>query len=147
MIAVCNPNNPTGRILTDSEMDTIVAAADRVGAWLLSDEVYAGAECLTDRETPSFWGRYDKVLIQQSLSKAYGLPGLRTGWIVTQPELRNRLVETARVHGHLPSLFVRPPGSDCPLTGKADRNPKAHTRLHPARLPRSAGVIGQIVRL
>ena len=91
MIAVCNPNNPTGRILTEAEMDAIVAAAERVGAWLLTDEVYSGAERLTDDETPSFWGRYDKVLVQQSLSKAYGLPGLRLGWIVTKPELRDSL--------------------------------------------------------
>jgi aspartate/methionine/tyrosine aminotransferase len=91
VIAVCNPNNPTGRILTESEMDAIVAAADRAGACLLSDEVYAGAERLTDEETPSFWGRYDKVLIQQSLSKAYGLPGLRLGWIVTSPQMRDEL--------------------------------------------------------
>jgi aspartate/methionine/tyrosine aminotransferase len=91
MIAVCNPNNPTGRILTAAEMDAIVDAASRAGAWLLSDEVYAGAERLTDEQTPSFWGRYDRVLIQQSLSKAYGLPGLRTGWIVTQPEIRDEL--------------------------------------------------------
>jgi aspartate/methionine/tyrosine aminotransferase len=91
IVAVCNPNNPTGRILTAAEMDAIVAAAERVGAWLLSDEVYTGAERLTDEETPSFWGRYDKVLVQQSLSKAYGLPGLRVGWIVTQPELRDAL--------------------------------------------------------
>jgi aspartate/methionine/tyrosine aminotransferase len=91
VIAVCNPNNPTVRILTEAEMDAIVGAAERVGAWLLSDEVYAGAERLTDRETPSFWGRYDRVLIQQSLSKAYGLPGLRLGWIVTRPEMRDEL--------------------------------------------------------
>ncbi len=91
VIAVCNPNNPTGHILTEAEMDAIVAAADRVGAWILSDEVYAGAERLRDDETPSFWGRYDKVLVQQSLSKAYGLPGLRIGWTVTHPELRNAL--------------------------------------------------------
>jgi aspartate/methionine/tyrosine aminotransferase len=91
VIAVCNPNNPTGRILTAAEMDTIVAAAERVGAWLLSDEVYAGAERLTDKETRSFWGRYDKVLVQQSLSKAYGLPGLRIGWVVTRPEMRDEL--------------------------------------------------------
>lgn len=91
VIAVCNPNNPTGRILTGAEMDAIVAAADRVGAWLLSDEVYAGAERQTDDETPSFWGRYDKVVIQQSLSKAYGLPGLRIGWTVTQPGMRSEL--------------------------------------------------------
>jgi aspartate/methionine/tyrosine aminotransferase len=91
MIAVCNPNNPTGRILTRAEMDAIVAAAERVGAWLLADEVYAGAERLTDDETPSFWGRYGKVLVQQSLSKAYGLPGLRLGWTVTRPDLRDEL--------------------------------------------------------
>ncbi|MGA9349246.1 MAG: aminotransferase class I/II-fold pyridoxal phosphate-dependent enzyme [Anaerolineae bacterium] len=35
---------------------------------------------LTDTQTPSFWGRYDKVLAMNSLSKAYGLPGLRIGW-------------------------------------------------------------------
>lgn len=82
LIAVCNPDNPTGYILTEAEMDAIVAAAGRVGAWLLADEVYSGAERLTDIETPSFWGRYDKVVAMNSLSKAYGLPGLRIGWVV-----------------------------------------------------------------
>jgi histidinol-phosphate/aromatic aminotransferase/cobyric acid decarboxylase-like protein len=62
LIAVCNPNNPTGHIMTAAEMDAVVAAADRAGAWLLSDEVYAGAERTTDTFTPSFWGRYDRVL-------------------------------------------------------------------------------------
>jgi aspartate/methionine/tyrosine aminotransferase len=82
LIAVCNPDNPTGYILTQDEMDAIVTAAERVGAWLLADEVYSGAERLTGTQTPSFWGRYDKVLAMNSLSKAYGLPGLRTGWVV-----------------------------------------------------------------
>jgi aspartate/methionine/tyrosine aminotransferase len=82
LIAVCNPDNPTGHILTEAEMEAIVSAADRVGAWLLADEVYSGAERLTDTQTPSFWGRYDKVLAMNSLSKAYGLPGLRIGWVV-----------------------------------------------------------------
>ncbi|MBU0703355.1 MAG: aminotransferase class I/II-fold pyridoxal phosphate-dependent enzyme [Chloroflexi bacterium] len=82
LIAVCNPNNPTGHILTEAEMDGIVAAAERVGAWLLADEVYSGAERLTDTQTPSFWGRYDKALATGSMSKAYGLPGLRLGWVV-----------------------------------------------------------------
>jgi len=82
LIAVCNPNNPTGYILTPEEMDAVVGAAERVGAWLLADEVYSGAEHLTDTQTPSFWGRYDRVLAMNSLSKAYGLPGLRIGWVV-----------------------------------------------------------------
>jgi aspartate/methionine/tyrosine aminotransferase len=82
LIAVCNPNNPTGHIMTEKEMDAVVAEAESVGAWLLADEVYAGAERLTDRVTPSLWGKYDRVLAMGSLSKAYGLPGLRIGWVV-----------------------------------------------------------------
>ena len=82
LIAVCNPNNPTGYILSESEMDAIVSVAKKSGAWLLADEVYAGAERESDNRTPSFYGRYDKVVALNSLSKAYGLPGLRTGWAV-----------------------------------------------------------------
>jgi aspartate/methionine/tyrosine aminotransferase len=82
LIAVCNPNNPTGRIMTATEMDAVVAVAERTGAWLLADEVYRGAERETDEEAPSFYGRYDKVLAQGSMSKSYGLPGLRIGWSV-----------------------------------------------------------------
>jgi len=82
LISICNPNNPTGRILTLAEMKAIVAAAQRAGAWILADEVYAGAERETDVQTPTFYGLYDKVIAVGSMSKAYGLPGLRTGWAV-----------------------------------------------------------------
>ena len=87
LIAVCNPNNPTGYIMSAEEMNAVVAAADRVGAWLLADEVYAGAEHNTDIVTPSFYGKYDKVLAMGSLSKAYGLPGLRIGWVATTKDM------------------------------------------------------------
>ena len=86
LIAVCNPNNPTGHILGEAEMDGMVRVAERVGAWILADEVYRGAERLTDEESPSFYGRYDKVVATGSLSKAYGLPGLRIGWVVAPPD-------------------------------------------------------------
>lgn len=82
LIAVCNPNNPTGYILTKNEMDSIISIADSVGAWILADEVYCGAERLTDKQTPSFFGRYEKIIAIGSMSKAYGLPGLRIGWAV-----------------------------------------------------------------
>jgi len=82
LIAVCNPNNPTGYILTHEEMNAIINAAESVGAWILADEVYTGAERINDEETPSFYGRYDKVMAVGSMSKAYGLPGLRVGWAV-----------------------------------------------------------------
>jgi len=86
LIAVCNPNNPTGAILTEGQMQEIVRIASKSGAWLLVDEVYRGAE--RDRErTPTFWGLYDRLLITAGLSKAYGLPGLRTGWMACPPEI------------------------------------------------------------
>ncbi|MBM4188034.1 MAG: aminotransferase class I/II-fold pyridoxal phosphate-dependent enzyme [Gemmatimonadetes bacterium] len=82
MIALVNPNNPTGMILTPEERHRIVAIAARVGAWILADEVYRGGERYSDDETPSFWGEYDRVIAVNSLSKAYGLSGLRIGWLV-----------------------------------------------------------------
>ena len=81
IIAICNPNNPTGAVLSEEAMERIVRAAEQVGAWILADEVYRGAE-LDRKRTPTFWGRYDKVLAVGGLSKAFGLPGLRIGWIV-----------------------------------------------------------------
>ncbi len=86
LIAVCNPNNPSGHIMTAEEMNAVVAAAERVGAWLLADEVYAGTERTTDEVTPSFWGRGERVLAIGSMSKAYGMPGVRIGWIVTSED-------------------------------------------------------------
>jgi len=83
VIAVCNPNNPTGATLNAETIDDICAIARKTGAWILSDEVYRGAE-ISGKETPTFWNRYDKVIINSGLSKAYGLPGLRLGWIVTK---------------------------------------------------------------
>jgi len=91
LIALCNPNNPTGYILSPAEMDSIVRTASRVGAWILADEVYAGAEQFTDTRTPSFYGKYDKVIAVGSMSKAYGLPGLRTGWLVAPPKMVDQI--------------------------------------------------------
>ncbi|MFQ5817914.1 MAG: aminotransferase class I/II-fold pyridoxal phosphate-dependent enzyme [Terriglobia bacterium] len=92
LVVICNPNNPTGAVLEEKAIEGICAAAAKVGAWVLADEVYRGAEFATG-ETPvppnpepamtaSFWGRYERVLCTGGLSKAYGLPGLRTGWMV-----------------------------------------------------------------
>jgi aspartate/methionine/tyrosine aminotransferase len=82
VVAIVNPNNPTGRVLDGEERAAIVGAARAVGAWLVVDEVYAGAETSGEAETRSFYGMYDKVVCVNSLSKAYGLPGLRLGWAI-----------------------------------------------------------------
>lgn len=90
LIAVCNPNNPTGAVMREEIVDQICDIARKVGAWILSDEVYQGAE-LDGKTTPSFWGRYERVVVVNGLSKAYGLPGLRIGWIVTTKDLASKL--------------------------------------------------------
>lgn len=87
LIAVVNPNNPTGSILRPDERRRIVEIAAKVGAWLLADEVYRGGERHTDEETPSFYGEYDRVIAINSLSKAYGLSGLRIGWLVAPTQV------------------------------------------------------------
>jgi aspartate/methionine/tyrosine aminotransferase len=85
-VLVTNPNNPTGASLTDESANRIVELTERYGAWILADEVYAGAE-IADRRTPSFWGRHERVIVTNSLSKAYGLPGLRIGWVIAPPKV------------------------------------------------------------
>ena len=79
-ILICAPNNPTGARFERSILERIARAADRVGAWVLSDEIYRGAE-RDGVESPSMWGLSDRVIVTSGLSKAYGLPGLRIGWI------------------------------------------------------------------
>ena len=91
LIVVTNPNNPTGVALSDEARAEVVAAASASGAWILADEVYAGAEAAGGAETPSFFGTYERVMITGSLSKAYGLPGLRIGWIVAPVSEREGL--------------------------------------------------------
>jgi aspartate/methionine/tyrosine aminotransferase len=81
-VLVTNPNNPTGIALTPNARDVIADLTERHGAWILADEVYSGAEAAGGPETPSFWGCHERVLVTNSLSKAYGLPGLRLGWIL-----------------------------------------------------------------
>jgi aspartate/methionine/tyrosine aminotransferase len=84
LVVVTNPHNPTGHILSDAMRKLIVTRAAEVGAWLLADEVYQGAE-RDGVSTPSLWGSYERVIVVNGLSKAYGLPGLRIGWVVGPP--------------------------------------------------------------
>ena len=81
MIGVCHPNNPTGSIVSKENMEKIIDIASGNDCWILSDEVYRGAE-LNGIESPSFYGNYEKTIVNAGLSKAYRLPGLRIGWTV-----------------------------------------------------------------
>ena len=86
MVSIVNPNNPTGTILSPDEMQRVVEICKRHGSWLHADEVYRGTE-FNQQEAPSFWGEYDRVICVNSMSKAYGLAGLRIGWTVAAPDV------------------------------------------------------------
>jgi aspartate/methionine/tyrosine aminotransferase len=100
LVSIVNPNNPTGSILSHADMLKIVSICQKVGAWLHADEVYRGTEMsdtgingtgMNGGETPSFWGMYDRTLCVNSMSKAYGLAGLRIGWVVASPKMIEEL--------------------------------------------------------
>ena len=89
-ILICNPNNPTGARMTAAEIDQVCTIACAHGAWLISDEIYRGAE-IDGVETATAWGRYERAIVTSGLSKAFALPGLRIGWVVAPPDLINQL--------------------------------------------------------
>ena len=115
LVVVTNPHNPTGHILSPAMRQLIVARAARAGAWLLADEVYQGAE-RDGPMTPSFWGSYERTIVVNGLSKAYGLPGLRIGWIVGPPGFAAEAwarhdyttIGPAGASDHLASLALEP---------------------------------------
>src|SRR5262249_41900613 len=121
LIAVCNPNNPTGSILSKDSMAAVAEAASKVGAWILSDEVYRGAE-RDGVETPTFRGLYDRLLVTAGLSKAYGLPGLRIGWVVGPAPI------VAELWGRKDYLTIAPGALSEPL-GRAALGPHARGRI------------------
>ncbi len=84
MIVVNFPHNPTGVTLTATEQDALIAIAERHGAYLVWDAAFAG---LTHggRALPDPVTRYERAISLGTLSKAFGLPGLRVGWCVAQP--------------------------------------------------------------
>jgi aspartate/methionine/tyrosine aminotransferase len=92
VVVVTDPNNPTGHVLSAASRAAILERTRAAGAWLLVDEVYQGAEHAGD-PTATWWGAWERTLVVNGLSKAYGLPGLRIGWIVSPPDLRAALLE------------------------------------------------------
>ncbi len=90
VVVVTNPGNPTGAVLDEEVRRAVVEAAEASGTWILADEVYAGAE-VDGPATPSLWGSTERVIATGSLSKAYGLPGLRFGWLAAPRQMADRL--------------------------------------------------------
>ena len=84
LIVINFPHNPTGALLSHKELEQLVAIARKNGCYLFSDEVYRFLEINEADRLPQVVDIYEKGISLGVLSKAYGLPGLRIGWIATQ---------------------------------------------------------------
>lgn len=100
VIALTNPNNPTGALIERDGLERVAEIARSVGAWVLCDEVYRGTE--QGDPVPSIVDVYDKGISTGSTSKAFSLAGLRLGWIVG-PE---RLLDDCEVHRDYTTISV-----------------------------------------
>jgi len=81
LIAINFPNNPTGKILERDRLEALVRLCRRYGIWLFSDEVYRLIERDPAARLPPAVDAYERGISLGTISKAYGLPGLRIGWI------------------------------------------------------------------
>lgn len=81
-ISITAPHNPTGTIISDEDLNKLIALAEKNNLYLLVDETYR--DLSFSQKLPIAAELSEKVISVSSLSKAYGLPGIRIGWIITR---------------------------------------------------------------
>lgn len=97
VIILCNMHNPSGELMENSTLREIGRLAERSNAYVMVDEVYR--EMLFEAEPHSaFHVDPQRFIVTSSLTKAYGLSGLRCGWVVAPPELAERMWRIHDVH-------------------------------------------------
>lgn len=92
LIALTNPNNPTGALIERSMLEAIAEVADSAGAYLLCDEVYRGTGQVGDGMVPSIVDIYHRGISTAGMSKVFSLAGLRVGWVVAPKELTEKIM-------------------------------------------------------
>lgn len=92
LLVVNFPHNPTGFLPTVEEFKRLLDIVRHHGLWLFCDEIYRGLE-LDSPALPSAADRYERSVVLSGLSKAYGLPGLRAGWLIVKDKtIRDALI-------------------------------------------------------
>ncbi|MDQ3539922.1 MAG: aminotransferase class I/II-fold pyridoxal phosphate-dependent enzyme [Chloroflexota bacterium] len=88
LIVINSPHNPTGAMLDEADLKRIVELADRSGAWILSDEAYRWLEHPGGRPLPPpLHDLSDRAISVGTMSKSFGLPGLRVGWFAANADI------------------------------------------------------------
>ncbi len=114
LIAVTNPNNPTGSLMNREMLEQVASIARDADAWVLCDEVYRGTNQEGSGTTESMADLYEKGISTASTSKAFSLAGLRLGWIVAPEEVVDSVmihrdyntISVGMINDHLASLAL-----------------------------------------
>jgi aspartate/methionine/tyrosine aminotransferase len=143
LVVLTNLHNPSGALATEAEIAAIAAAADRVGARVLIDEVYLELMFRSGEARTAFRPE-GNIVVTSSLTKAYGLSGLRCGWILAPAELAQRMWRLNDLFAVLPPhiaeclsvvAFDRLPALRARANAMIDANRAAYMELlgdHPA---------------
>jgi len=92
IVFICNPNNPTGTLLTRAQMEKLLMAAQAQNSYVVVDESFIDFLPRDDVYTSRpLLAQYANLIIVHSLTKFYAIPGLRLGFALANPELTNRL--------------------------------------------------------
>ncbi|PRY21910.1 aspartate/methionine/tyrosine aminotransferase [Aliiruegeria haliotis] len=102
LIAMNNPNNPTGALIDRPMLEEIAEIARASGAWILCDEVYRGTDQEGSGMTASIADVYERGIGTAGMSKAFSLAGLRLGWIAAPPEV----IEAVSIHRDYDTISV-----------------------------------------
>lgn len=94
LVSITTPHNPTGSVLEADDLEAIVALVEARGAHLLVDETYRDLSASAARPFATAFG--ERVISVASFSKAYGLPGLRVGWLMTRDRALNEVFLAAK---------------------------------------------------
>jgi aspartate/methionine/tyrosine aminotransferase len=84
LVYVNTPHNPTGTLMPLPVLERVVELAAERGAWLFCDEVYRELEHDPLDRLPAAVDLYERAISLGSMSKTYGLPGLRLGWLASR---------------------------------------------------------------
>lgn len=98
-ISITTPHNPTGMLITEKELKDLIVLAEKHDIFILIDETYRNACYLTPYPVTAALSR--KIISVNSISKAFGLPGLRIGWLITQNEVLMELFLAAKEMIHI----------------------------------------------
>jgi len=91
MIVLNYPNNPTGKILSDELLASIIQTAKEHDLYVLSDEIYEDYYMSEPFQKEILAYRYEKSIVTKSFSKSHAMTGFRIGWVVAEPSIIDKM--------------------------------------------------------